>query len=137
MGSKPTSVRGVIVKKNLTPLEKEEQSSFVEYCRTNGICVISTQNGFKMPREGFNYSAYSASLKKMGLAKGFPDLIIFEKNRSCTHEVLCLEMKRQKGGRLQPEQKEWVHLLDEKDYCVGVAAGCESAIKILNNYLNS
>lgn len=122
---------------NTTPLEKEEQISFVEYCEMNGICVVSTQNGFKMPKAAFNYAAYSRTLKKMGLAKGFPDLIILEKNKSKTHEVLFIEMKRQKGGSLKPEQKEWVSKLDNKDYCVGVAKGCESAINILNNYLES
>lgn len=122
---------------NGTPLEKEEQISFVEYCEMNGICVVSTQNGFKMPKTAFNYAAYSRTLKKMGLAKGFPDLIILEQNKSKTHEVLFIEMKRQKGGVLQPEQKEWLERLDLKDYCVGVAKGCESAINILNKYLES
>ena len=122
---------------NTTPLEKEEQIAFVEYCEMNGICVVSTQNGFKMPKAAFNYAAYSRTLKKMGLAKGFPDLIILEKNKSKTHEALFIEMKRQKGGVLQPEQKEWIERLDTKDYCVGVAKGCESAINILNTYLKS
>ena len=122
---------------NTTPLEKEEQIAFVEYCEVNGISVVSTQNGFKMPKAAFNYAAYSRTLKKMGLSKGFPDLIILEKNKSKTHEVLFLEMKRQKGGTLKPEQKDWIQKLDDKDYCVGVAKGCESAIRILQKYLES
>ena len=123
--------------KNTTPLEKEEQIAFVEYSEVNGICVVSTQNGFKMPKTAFNYAAYSRTLKKMGLSKGFPDLIIFEKNKSKSHEVLLIEMKRQKGGKLHEEQEEWLQKLDKKDYCVGVAKGCESAIRILQKYLNS
>lgn len=123
--------------KNTTPLEKEEQIAFVEYCEVNGICVVSTQNGFKMPKVAFNYAAYSKTLKKMGLSKGFPDLIILEKNKSKSHEVLFIEMKRQKGGRLLPEQEEWLQKLDDKDYCVGVAKGYESAVRILQKYLES
>ena len=122
---------------NTTPLEKEEQIAFVEYCKNNGISVVSTQNGFKMPKAAFNYAAYSRTLKKMGLSKGFPDLIILEKNKSKTHEVLFIEMKRQKGGKLKPEQEEWIQKLDDKDYCVGVAKGCESAVRILQKYLES
>ena len=122
---------------NTTPLEKEEQIAFVEYCENNGISVVSTQNGFKMPKAAFNYAAYSKTLKKMGLSKGFPDLIIIEKNKSKTHEVLFVEMKRQKGGKLKPEQEEWIQKLDDKDYCVGVAKGCESAVRILQKYLES
>ena len=122
--------------KNTTPLEKEEQQNFVSYCEANNITVVSTQNGFKMPKSSFNWAAYSNSLKRMGMRKGFPDLIILAKNKSQTHEVLFIEMKRQKGGVLHDEQKEWMKKLDEEGYCVGVARGCESAIKILNQYLD-
>lgn len=122
---------------NTTPLEKEEQISFVSYCELHGIKVISTQNGFKMPKNSFNWAAYSKTLKKMGLRTGFPDLIILAKNKSKTHEVLFIEMKRQKGGVVSPEQKEWIETLDNSNYCVGIAKGCESAINILNKYLES
>ena len=119
--------------KNTTPLEKEEQIAFVEYCKAKGIRVVSTQNGFKMPKVGFNYIAYSNSLKKMGLSKGFPDLIVFAKNSQSN--ILFIEMKRQKGGTLQEEQKEWLQWLDENGYTVAVAKGADSAIRILEKYL--
>lgn len=119
--------------KNTTPLESEEQISFIEYCKAKNIRVVSTQNGFKMPKTAFNFAAYSKKLKRMGLSKGFPDLIIFAKNS--TNEVLFLEMKRQKGGKLYDEQKEWVEWLDSEGYAVGIATGCDSAIRILNQYL--
>ncbi len=122
---------------NTTPLEKEEQINFVQYCELNNIKVISTQNGFKMPKQNFNWAAYANTLKRMGMSKGFPDLIILEQNKSKTHEVLFIEMKRQKGGVLHDEQKEWIKKLDEAGYCVGVGKGCESAINILRNYLES
>lgn len=119
--------------KNTTPLEKEEQIAFVEYCKAKGIRVVSTQNGFKMPKVGFNHIAYSNSLKKMGLSKGFPDLIVFAKNSQSN--ILFIEMKRQKGGTLQEEQKEWIQWLDENGYTVAVAKGADSAIRILEKYL--
>lgn len=122
---------------NTCKLEKFEQMEFVSYCEANNITVISTQNGFKMPKQAFNWAAYSRTLKKMGMSKGFPDLIILATNKSKTHEVLFIEMKRQKGGVLHDEQKEWIQKLDDKNYCVGVAKGCDSAINILNNYLQS
>ena len=121
--------------KNTSPLEKEEQQNFVSYCEMNNITVVSTQNGFKMPKTAFNWAAYSNSLKRMGLRKGFPDLIVLARNKTKTHEVLFIEMKRQQGGRVSDEQKEWIERLDNEGYCVGVAKGCESAIKILTQYL--
>ena len=126
-----------IMAKNTTPLEKDEQISFVSYCELHDIDVISTQNGFKMPKGSFNRVGYSNTLKKMGMRKGFPDLIVLARNKSKTHEVLFIEMKRQKGGTVQPEQKEWIEKLDGMDYCVGVAYGYESAVRILNMYLLS
>ena len=122
---------------NITPLEKDEQMSFVAYCEVKGIDVVSTQNGFKMPKNNFNWVGYAKTLKRMGMSKGFPDLIVLAQNKSQTHEVLFIEMKRQKGGTIQPEQKEWITKLDEKGYCVGVAKGCQSAINILGKYLES
>ena len=74
-------------------------------------------------------------MKKQGYRIGFPDLAILTKNKSGTHEVLFIEMKRQKGGRVSDEQKEWIERLDNEGYCVGVAKGCDSAINILNQYL--
>lgn len=122
---------------NTTPLEKQEQIEFVDFCKSRNITVISTQNGFKMPKNAFNWAAYSNSLKRMGLSKGFPDLIVLARNKSQTHEVLFIEMKRQKGGRVSPEQKEWIQKLDNNGYCVGIAKGFESAVKILDKYLES
>lgn len=122
--------------KNLTPLEKDEQINFITFCEANNITVVSTQNGFKMPKTAFNWAAYSNSLKRMGMRKGFPDLIVLARNKSQTHEVLFIEMKRQQGGKLHDEQKEWIERLDNEGYCVAVAKGCESAINILNQYLN-
>lgn len=122
---------------NNTPLEKIEQINFVDFCKSRNITVISTQNGFKMPKNAFNWAAYSNSLKRMGLATGFPDLIVLTRNKSQTHEVLFIEMKRVKGGRVSPEQKEWITRLDNDGYCVGVAKGFESAVQILDKYLES
>ena len=122
---------------NNTKLEKFEQMDFVAYCELHNIKVVSTQNGFKMPKNSFNWAAYSKTLKRMGMSKGFPDLIVLARNKTQTHEVLFIEMKRQKGGTVQPEQKEWIEALDNSNYCVGIAKGCESAISILNQYLES
>lgn len=122
---------------NTTRLEKDEQIEFVQICHSRNIDVVSTQNGFKMPKNSFNWAAYAKTLQKMGMSKGFPDLIVLAKNKSHTHEVLFIEMKRIKGSKVQPEQKEWIEKLDNMDYCVGIAYGCDSAVRILDKYLES
>lgn len=122
--------------KNTTPLEKEEQIEFVNYCEMNNITVVHIANEF-ISRNYANSFSYIRSMKKQGYRIGIPDLLVLAKNKSQTHEALFIEMKRQKGGVLRDEQKEWIERLDNEGYCVGVAKGCQSAINILNNYLSS
>ena len=117
------------------PLEADEQIAFINYCNMKNIRVISTQNGFKMPKNGFNYIGYSKKLKKMGLSKGFPDLIIFAKISK--HQILFIEMKRQKGGNLREEQKGWINWLKDNNYQAFVAKGYYEAVIILEEYLKN
>lgn len=120
--------------KNTTPLEKQEQIEFVNYCELHNITVVHIANEF-ISKNFQNRFSYIKSMKKQGYRIGFPDLAILTKNKSGTHEVLFIEMKRQKGGRVSDEQKEWIERLDNEGYCVGIAKGCDSAINILNQYL--
>ena len=112
-------------------------------CYLHNIIAFSTQNGMYIPKKtddgtkDFNHFGYIRRQKAMGLRKGFPDIVIFAKNKSKTHEVLCIEMKRQEGGKLKPEQEAWIQKLDEADYVVGIAYGCEAAIRVLHKYLES
>ncbi len=129
--------------KNTTPKESAEQIEFIKYCDLHNIIAFSTQNGMYIPKKSddgtkdFNHFGYIRRQKAMGLRKGFPDIVIFAKNKSKTHEVLCIEMKRQEGGKLKPEQEAWIQKLDEADYVVGIAYGCEAAIRVLHKYLES
>lgn len=120
--------------KNTSPLEKEEQINFINYCELNNITVIHIANEF-LSQNYSNRFSYIKSMKKQGYRVGIPDLLILAKNKSQTHEVLFIEMKRQKGSKISDEQKEWIARLDNEGYCVGVAKGCDSAINILNQYL--
>jgi len=61
--------------------------------------------------------------KKSGVMRGVPDLFAPEWN-------LYIEMKRQKGGALSPEQKDWhQYLSDRCEAAVIVALGCDDAIR--------
>lgn len=121
--------------KNNCPLESIEQAQFCDYLDDHNILYTSTQNGAFLG--GRNSFAQYNKLKKTGTKKGFPDLIIFVRNESKTESVLFIEMKRQKGGIVSKDQKEWLHKLDKAGYSVGVAKGCIAAIRMLNKYLNT
>ena len=118
-------------KTNNTPYETDEQIAFVEYLEARNIKFTAIPNGFVAG--GKNKFALIRKLKAEGLQNGFPDLMIFQK--SGKHDLLFLEMKRQEGGSLSDEQKEWIDFLDQSGFCVAVAKGCDHAISILENYM--
>ncbi len=71
--------------------------------------------------------AQKAKNKKMGLNPGFPDLFIIGKKK-----IICIEMKRKKGGVVSPEQKVWLDTLEENGIDSFVAEGFDEAKVILD-----
>lgn len=66
--------------------------------------------------------------KKEGVRRGYPDLTIVTPTT-----VLFLEMKRESGGVLSKEQKEWLAALGEKQTKQAVAKGFEEAKEIIDS----
>jgi hypothetical protein len=98
------------------PTEHEEQREFVAWFRRQyeGVRIFAIPNGgSRSQREG-------GRLKLEGVSAGVPDLYI-----PAWHT--WVEMKRQKGGILSAEQKDWRDYLQSiGDTCL-VAKGCEDA----------
>lgn len=111
--------------------EKNEQALFCRYCDLKGIVCVHIPNGF--PIGGVNKFAYMNMMKAQGFKSGFPDLIVFAKNKK--HNLFFLEFKREKGGKLSPQQDEWLNWLNINGYYARKANGCKEAIKILEEYL--
>lgn len=110
------------------PTESEEQIAFLDWMRYQHPTVkfFSVPNGFFSNNFGM-----IQKLKKEGLTKGVMDIFIMEWG-------VALEMKRQKGGVLSPEQKEWKEYLEEKcGMKVIVAKGCQDAVNQVMEYLRS
>ncbi len=99
------------------PTEHEEQRAFVSWFRKSGDVRI-----FAIPNGGFRGKNQAMKLKAEGVSAGVPDLFIPEMG-------LWVEMKRRKGGRIDPEQREWAAYLEE--YCghtVITPKGCHDAV---------
>lgn len=112
--------------------EAKEQEIFVKYCELKGIICVFIANGF--PISGVkNKFAYINSLKAQGYKTGFPDLMVLAQNSK--KEVLFIEFKREKGGRLSPKQVEWQERLANLGYDSYVAKGSKHAIAILEEWL--
>jgi hypothetical protein len=62
--------------------------------------------------------------KKEGVSSGVPDLYI-------PAWKTWIEMKRQKGGSVSPDQKEWIQYLESIGDKVIIGKGCEDAARKL------
>lgn len=90
--------------KAYTPMEDQEQAALIVWLKQRGIRHHATPNG------GYRHKATAGKLKQQGVVSGFPDLTIWP--RLSSQSILMIEMKRQKGGAVSPEQKEWLAYFD-------------------------
>jgi len=103
--------------KNNCPLEHDEQVAFVQWFKYKFplIKILSIPNGTRAS------IGAAVKAKKEGVSSGVPDLYI-------PAWKLWIEMKRQKGGRVSHDQKEWIEYLDSIGDKVIIANGCNDAV---------
>ena len=99
-----------------TPTEHEEQREFVRWFRK----VYAPTRIFAIPNGGARGAATAGRLKAEGVSPGVPDLCI-------PAWGLWVEMKRQKGGVVSAEQKDWISYLQSVQQCVLVCRGADDA----------
>ena len=78
------------------------------------------------PNEGKRSVRAGAALKKSGMKKGVPDLLIFN-TTACGFKGLALEVKKEKG-RLTLEQRAWIDLLRGEGWRAEVGKGIVECI---------
>lgn len=102
--------------KEIIPSEHFEQREVVSWFRKKyrGVRIFAIANG------GWRSKATAAKLKAEGVSRGVPDLFVPQCN-------LWIEMKRAKGGRLSPEQRDWMEYLRKVGNTVLVCHGAEDA----------
>lgn len=118
------------------PTEQQEQKAVIDYyTKTHPLVaelLTASLNG--VPLFGKTRFAVMAQAKKAGLSKGFPDLQLPVPNGE--YHGLFIEMKRQKGGVVSPEQLWWIKTLNFLGYQAKVCAGAEEAIRVINDYMS-
>ena len=98
------------------PSEHLEQVRFVSWFRK----TYPTVRIFAIPNGGGRTTGTGAALKAEGVTAGVPDLYV-----PAWH--VWIEMKRSKGGRLSPEQKDWIEYLGAVGHTCIVGYGFEDA----------
>ena len=94
------------------PTEHEEQREFVCWFRR----TYPEIRIFAIPNGGIRSKSQAGRLKAEGVSPGVPDLYVPE-------WAMWIEMKRQKGGSVSLEQKDWHEYLISIGHTVIVAKG--------------
>lgn len=118
----------------MIPSEHYEQVTFVNWVKKQSLTNPIYEMLFAIPNGGQRNRIIGAKLKLEGVKPGIPDLMFAVARKG--YHGLFIEMKRQKGGNLQGNQKKWRDWLLEQGYAVTMAKGAEHAKRILLDYLN-
>lgn len=115
------------------PTEHDEQVALVTWFSRAYPCwnhlLWATPNG------GSRNRIEAAKLRKEGVRRGVPDLFLALPLNG--FHGLFIEMKRQKGGTVSPEQKAMLKALTEQGYIAQIARGCDEGKSIINHYLGA
>ena len=88
-----------------------------------------------VPNGGDRHPVVAAKLKAEGVRKGYPDLQLLAARQG--YHGLLIELKRVKGGRIEPEQAEWLDWLNQQGYMAIVCRGAEEAREAIKGYLGA
>lgn len=105
------------------PSEHFEQRELVRWFRQTykGVRIFAIPNG------GIRSRATAGKLKAEGVSAGVPDLFV-------PAWGLWIEMKRQKGGVVSAEQKDWMNYLQSVNHVCIVGKGAEAAKAAISDF---
>lgn len=113
--------------------EAQEQKVIIQWCNLQSCKYPELKMIFHCPNESKRSARYGAELKRMGMAKGFPDLGLLGPNKK--YAGLFIELKADKTKSMTKEQKEWLEKLNSYGYKAVRCNGSEEAIQIIKRYL--
>lgn len=118
---------------NTTPTEDQEQEALFRWAALAAGKRPELGMLYAIPNGGKRPISVAAQMKRTGTKKGVPDMAL-PVARGGKHG-LYIELKRKKGGRLSPEQTQWMDALTRQGYVCAVCFGWDSARKTILDYL--
>lgn len=115
------------------PTEAQEQITLFEWARLQRGRYPELDLLFHVPNGGSRNKAEAGRLRAEGVKAGVPDLCL-PVPRGRFHG-LYIELKRKRGGRIDPAQTAWLEELMKQGYSVAICHGWEAAAEIILNYL--
>lgn len=113
----------MVYKPNTTPLETEEGKVFVAYLRVKGYKFTHIPGETGGTQEALRRAI---RMKQQGTSKGFPDYLVLK-----DEHIIAIELKRQKGGVVSPEQQEWLKALADCGVACAICHGAQEAIEFV------
>lgn len=116
------------------PSEHDEQVSLFQWADIQRFTLPELNLLFAIPNAGAGaQKGQAGKMKAEGVKKGIPDTML-PVARGRYHGAF-IEMKRLRGGRVEPEQTEWHENLRLQGYFVAVCYGWVNASETILEYL--
>lgn len=116
------------------PTESEEQQALFNWIRLSVGKYPELKSAYHIANEGKRTVANGAKLKREGLSPGVPDICVpVAKGK---YHALYIELKRKKGGRISPQQEEFIGKLNSQGNLAVICFGWDEARKIIEWYFN-
>lgn len=121
----------------MNPLESDECKVFHRWLKLKNIphTHIANESGGNTQQARIR----GMKMKQMGTAKGVWDYEIFVPIKGITGNVdayqqIKIEMKRRKGNKPTPEQKEWGDIYEKAGIPCKVCYGADDAIEFVSSF---
>ena len=115
------------------PTEHEEQTALMDWLYLMSRKYPELNLFYHVPNEGKRSPAAAMKLLAEGLKKGVPDNFLPVARGG--YHGLYIELKRTKGGKLSPEQRQWLDDLNAQGYLAVECKGWEAAAKVIEKYM--
>lgn len=109
------------------PTEQQEGEALAAWLRTKGYPFSHIAN-----ETGSDPAARrrAVRMKRAGVSRGFPDYLVFPPGHN-----IAIELKRQKGGRATPEQREWLQVLARNGFKAAICHGRDDAVEFIEEII--
>lgn len=109
------------------PTEAAESRVLMQYMKLRGLMFTHVKNETGRPVAGKKVRNWKAVFDYQdGVRPGFPDFVVV-----LPQQVIAIELKRTKGGKVSAYQVEWLEALNAAGMSAYVCHGADEAIKLI------
>jgi hypothetical protein len=131
---KPRKPRNKVARGERVPLEHEEMQDLKKACDGEWGRRLGIQGEIAaVPNSAAGSRTAAAYFRSEGVRPGYPDAILDVP--VAPFHGLRIEMKRIRGGSVDPDQERWHERLRRRGYAVIVPAGHKEAMAMIEAYL--